>query len=587
MRIQYTTMILKNFVSKISSMIIEIFLKKNASTREKRLIFLHFLKAQQVIHIFFFIYFYILNLISICFFFKFFSNIDNKKCYKIFTHLNKFKFLNSNKIVELIHAISVLVTEDNEKIHVEKKSNFSIKENDFIENIVIGSGPSGSITALELKKNNLDILLIEQGYKCSLPKTKHPGNEFLYKWKFSGLSGALGNPELQYASAECYGGGSEINSGLYHEIDNRFVEEITKKNDLKIKVDSKFLNEITDIDEIEKKPLVQLRNYLKEGAKKLNYKNEDVQRFINKEGNDISKNSMTKTLLKKYEKLEGKFILGYKVTGISEEKNKCKIILQKRNEKFSIYCKNLFVCCGAPYSLNLLKKSKIIKQNINDNFHFHPMFKVIAKFPKKVNDIESLDVISSQITEFYPDFLFGNAASGKKFLKIATFSDEKAYQDVEKNFEYMSIFHSTFSMGKCELKKLPFINEPLAFHHLDKEEIFKIKDGIKKMINFLFICGADYIYLFNEKITGYNQMKIEKILRKNKISLSAVHLLGGLSFGSKSNCPLDINGKIKNINSNIYVNDSSLITENLLKNPQGAILTLAKNNITNFISLNK
>ena len=39
--------------------------------------------------------------------------------------MNKIKFLNSNKIVELIHAISVLVTEDNEKIHVEKKSNFS------------------------------------------------------------------------------------------------------------------------------------------------------------------------------------------------------------------------------------------------------------------------------------------------------------------------------------------------------------------------------------------------------------------------------------------------------------------------------
>ena len=37
----------------------------------------------------------------------------------------------------------------------------------------------------------------------------------------------------------------------------------------------------------------------------------------------------------------------------------------------------------------------------------------------------------------------------------------------------------------------------------------------------------------------------------------------------------------------ISSDDSSLITENLLKNPQGAILTLAKNNITNFISLNK
>ena len=103
----------------------------------------------------------------------------------------------------------------------------------------------------------------------------------------------------------------------------------------------------------------------------------------------------------------------------------------------------------------------------------------------------------------------------------------------------------------------------------------------------MFICNAEYIYLLNEKITEYNEIKIEKILRKNKINLSAVHLLGGLSFGSYKDCSLDINGKIKNINSNIYVNDSFLITENLLKNPQGAILTIAKNNIDNFISMNK
>ena len=149
-----------------------------------------------------------------------------------------------------------------------------------------------------------------------------------------------------------------------------------------------------------KKAINSIEKLFKEGAKKLNYKNEEIKRFIKKEGRHISKNSMTVTLLKQYEKLEGKFILGYKVTNISEEKNKCKIILQKKNKKITIYCKNLFVCCGAPYTLNLLKKSKIINQNINDNFHFHPMFKVIAKFPKKVNDEESLDVISSKLLNF-------------------------------------------------------------------------------------------------------------------------------------------------------------------------------------------
>ena len=263
MKTRYTTTILKKLVFKTTSIVFENFLKKTASPKEKKLIFLHFLKAQQLIHIFFFCFFYILNLISICLFFKFFLSIDNKRCFKIFLYLNKFKFLNSNKILELIHAISLLVIEDNEKIIIEKKSNFSIKENDYIENIVIGSGPSGSITALELKKNKLDTLLVEQGYKYSLPKTKHPGNEFLYKWKFSGLSGAIGNPELQYASAECYGGGSEINSGLYHEIDNKFIEKISKKNGLKIKTEDYFLNEITNSDKIEKKPLIQLRDYFK------------------------------------------------------------------------------------------------------------------------------------------------------------------------------------------------------------------------------------------------------------------------------------------------------------------------------------
>ena len=126
MKVRYSTTILKKFVSKISSIVFENFLNKTASTREKKLIFLHFLKAQQIIHVFFFIYFYILNLISICLFFKLFSNIENKKCYRILTYLDKFKFLRSNKILELIHAISLLVLEGNEKIQIEKKSNFLI-----------------------------------------------------------------------------------------------------------------------------------------------------------------------------------------------------------------------------------------------------------------------------------------------------------------------------------------------------------------------------------------------------------------------------------------------------------------------------
>ena len=46
-------------------------------------------------------------------------------------------------------------------------------------------------------------------------------------------------------------------------------------------------------------------------------------------------------------------------------------------------------------------------------------------------------------------------------------------------------------------------------------------------------------------------------------------------------------GKLKIKNGNIYINDSSLICHDLLKNPQGTIMTMAKTNINNFLINNK
>ena len=46
------------------------------------------------------------------------------------------------------------------------------------------------------------------------------------------------------------------------------------------------------------------------------------------------------------------------------------------------------------------------------------------------------------------------------------------------------------------------------------------------------------------------------------------------------------NVKLINI-EHLFINDSSLISENLLKNPQGAIMSIAKRNINHFIKENK
>ena len=80
----------------------------------------------------------------------------------------------------------------------------------------------------------------------------------------------------------------------------------------------------------------------------------------------------------------------------------------------------------------------------------------------------------------------------------------------------------------------------------------------------------------------------KNILEKIKLSFSAVHLLGGINFGEKKGNLFDSFGEYKiDKYKNLFINDSSLISENLLKNPQGAIMSLAKRNIDHFIREHK
>ena len=208
-----------------------------------------------------------------------------------------------------------------------------------------------------------------------------------------------------------------------------------------------------------------------------------------------------------------------------------------------------------------------MNKNLNSDFHFHPMFKIIAKYKSKVNSNKSIDIIETQVTEFFPECIFGNAASGKQFLKISTFNNPEAYEDVEKNFENMTIFHATFSVGKSKFLNIPFF-----------------KKGIKNLTKFIFESGAEYIYLNDKKITRINrneQSNLDDILDKMSLSLSSVHLLGGMNMLDKRNFDQNNFGKLKK--SSIYVNDSTLLNQKLLKNPQGAVMVVAKNNIMNYL----
>ena len=582
MKLSYKLKIIRNFIYSLYSYICFYYLNETLNKNEKKKVFHHFLKSQEIIIIYFFIISLISNIISIVRFGKKLIYLENNKKKEVFKFLKKIKIIKFQKSIELVHALIILSTNYNEKVNRIDISNYDLNNNElFVENVVIGSGPSGSVTALSLIEKGKDTLLIESGKYFSIPDQKHSGYEFVNKWLYGGLSGAIGNIDLQYASANCLGGGSEINSGLYHEIDQNFITKIYNDKKIYDLIKNYEPKDIVEIQKNHSKELINLKNIYVNASRILNWKVDDLKKFMNNQTN--KKNSMTNTYIKKYLEMGGKIIDNSKVIKLVEANNTCVVELKNKKKNFKLKCKNIFLCCGSPYTLNLLKSSNLVPKNINSDFHFHPMFKIIAKYDERVNSNKSIDIIESQITEFFPNYIFGNAASGKQFLKISTFNNLQAYQDVEKNFEYMTMFHATFSLGKSNFIKVPFLKEPLISYKFTNKELSLINEGIENLIKFIFKSGAKYIYLNDKEVTKINYddyLKSEKFLDKIELSLSSVHLLGGMNMRDSKLFDEKMYGKLKNKNINVFVNDSTLLNEKLLKNPQGTVMAISKANIT-------
>ena len=364
MFLSYRAKILRNFVYCLHSYIHFYFIKSTSTKSKKKLIFLHFLKSQEIVIFYFFTLSILTNLVSLILFREKLIKIDNKKKKKIFNFFEKLKLIKFSKTIELVHALIILSNNYNEKVKKNNISNFIPADNNFFcENIVIGSGPSGSVTALSLKEKKLDTLILEAGESFSIPMQKHSGFEFINKWLFGGLSGAVGNVDIQYASANCLGGGSEINSGLYHEVDKDFITKTY--NDPNIYQDIKKFEpqEIVESQDDHCEELNNLKDIYKKGSNKLSWKIEELKRF--KKNKTNIKNSMTNTYLKQYKDIGGKILTNARVDKFKEKNGKFFIEVISNKKKIILKCKNLFICCGAPYSLNLLKKNKIVNKNLN------------------------------------------------------------------------------------------------------------------------------------------------------------------------------------------------------------------------------
>ncbi|MCX6131549.1 MAG: hypothetical protein NTX25_21120 [Proteobacteria bacterium] len=106
----------------------------------------------------------------------------------------------------------------------------TLPTNPLVDVLIIGSGPGAAVAAeIELGRGFQNILVVERG---DVPKTSnalhHSLTHVIQDFNQAGQELVVAQGFPLYAQANVVGGGSEVNSGLYHALPEQYVKDYSK-----------------------------------------------------------------------------------------------------------------------------------------------------------------------------------------------------------------------------------------------------------------------------------------------------------------------------------------------------------------------
>ena len=466
------------------------------------------------------------------------------------------------------------------------------------EIVVIGSGPGGAITACLLAEAGKDVLLIEEGEFLSLGSCKaFTVEEMVKKYRNGGQTVAMGPNKVAYVEGRCVGGGSEINSGLYH----RTPPDVLDFWRTEFQVDGISEAEmLPHFEACERELSVSLSpgkepppsSKLRLGAEQMGWKSLEVPKWYRYEPGATNaaagkRQSMTETYIPRFLKAGGKMLPRTRVLCFEQPGESWVVeAIHDGNKQVRISAKTLFVAAGAVQTAALLRRSGI-QENVGDSLRLHPTIKVVARFPEEVNFPE-MGVPSHQIKEFSPRFSFGCSISTPPYLALALLEHQAASRATSEMWPHLASYYSMITgQGHGTVRSLPFYRDPLVRYRLTPHDMRDLGEGLNKLCEALFAAGATELY---PGIAGAPVLRKLDDLKKmpetpanGAASLMTIHLFSSVPMGEKRElCGADSFGHVHGF-KNLYVADASLLCGAPGVNPQGTIMALARRNALHFL----
>ncbi|HUT52344.1 MAG TPA: GMC family oxidoreductase [bacterium] len=483
-----------------------------------------------------------------------------------------------------------------------------MKSREAVEALVIGSGPGGSVTALELSRAGVEVLVLEEGGGFTLDEYGAPAPEAMKKlYRRRGMTPVTGPVPIGYVEGSCVGGSSEINCGFWLRASRETLQGWESRSGLvhagpdDLAPHYLWAEELLGVQKAESWPMST--RLLARGVAAMGWASAEIPRAAGRCRNSNTcssgcatgaKKGMSRTLIP-LAQAAGATVRPYcrAVKLIRDGTRIAGAVVRERrpgrpSEEFRVDARYVFVCAGPTETPSLLRRSGV-RHNVGNSLGLHPMLKVVARFEEEVNAEDSVLPLI-QVHEFWPEITLGGAFFSLGHLALLLSENWPANRDLMRFHRHMASYYvAVRGTGRGGVRPAPLDPDgSMIFYKLSRQDLTNLSQGLARLSTVLLAGGAREVYAC---VAGLPRIQseaqamtwLDRPLPRSALGLTTVHAFGSCPMGEPPHsCAADSFGLVHGF-TNLYLNDASMLPDSPGPGPQSTIMAVARRNVTHFL----